>query len=449
MKVLYIRWLSPKSVTAINEIRVEWALFSNNRMAQELAFATLDRVLNHFADNPLANELQVIVAIPSDDVIATLVDAPSQKLRLIDKALPYVMEDMLIHDIDRDLFLHTGKPVNNKLEVVVIEKARLRQFIDTIQTAGLAVDAIYSEAFGLQAKNKELTLFIEKNRVFMFQDAWCHSIVDISQIPLFIRSWASGQIKSSDVKTETSTELPHLKIIVHQDERDSVRRLVKELQQTLNQTDRESWNPEVLSAPAPIREIIAWQLLDQFNKKGFQLLQGEFAPKVRRTPANESWKKIAYLGAASILCFIAVIGYQAYWYEVASSQQAEVNKSQFQKWFPNEPVLDIKRQLEGKISAAGQTSNVQFLSALKWTGSAMDQVRKNGHTLLIEEISFDRVQQSLRVQLALSEFAHADQLKTLLEANNTENPVEKVEIESANRNAEGVQARFNILMRPV
>jgi len=95
-----------------------------------------------------AADREVIVLVPSSNVLVTDVGIPGGKDRQLAKTLPYMIEDRLVDDIDNQ-HIASRASVNGKVHAAVASRARMDGWTARIRDAGLRVQTMIPELFAV------------------------------------------------------------------------------------------------------------------------------------------------------------------------------------------------------------------------------------------------------------------------------------------------------------
>jgi general secretion pathway protein L len=94
-----------------------------------------------------AGNATVVVLVPSDDVVDIQADLPARTTGRWQLAVPYAIEEQLAENIE-DMHVAVGErgDAGQRVPVSVIARARLQEYLDALQAAGLKVGAMYAES---------------------------------------------------------------------------------------------------------------------------------------------------------------------------------------------------------------------------------------------------------------------------------------------------------------
>lgn len=95
----------------------------------------------------LAAGAEVIVLVPSDDVVSLSADLPTRTTGRWQLAVPYAIEEQLADNIE-DMHVAVGDrpPDGARIPVSVIARDRIQQYVEALTFAGIRVSALYPES---------------------------------------------------------------------------------------------------------------------------------------------------------------------------------------------------------------------------------------------------------------------------------------------------------------
>jgi general secretion pathway protein L len=158
----------------------------------------------------------------------------------------------------------------------------------------------------------------------------------------------------------------------------------------------------------------------QSQSSTFNLLQGEFKVKERRSPHINNW---LWAAGFAVCALLLNVGYKSAQLFQLSAQQADIEAQiikQYQQAFPGAKrvrIGTIKSQLSRELSSlGGATEQVGFLSMLAQVQPAFAKVP----SLKPESLKFDGKRQELRLQAIADDYQHFEQFKNALALANVE-----------------------------
>lgn len=110
----------------------------------------------------------VIVLVPSTDVLTLTADIPAKGARL-QAALPYALEDQVAEDIELLHFAAGRRMANGQLPVAVVRHEKMTQWLEMLQSAGIDAARLIPENHGLPRTPNTLSMLVTDNLV-MFND---------------------------------------------------------------------------------------------------------------------------------------------------------------------------------------------------------------------------------------------------------------------------------------
>jgi general secretion pathway protein L len=110
----------------------------------------------------------VIVLVPGTEVLSAFTAIPAKGARLL-AALPYALEDQLADDIDNLHFAAGKRDENGRLPVAVVARARMDEWLEALQTAGLKAQRLVPDNHGLARVPNTLSMLVADDRI-MFND---------------------------------------------------------------------------------------------------------------------------------------------------------------------------------------------------------------------------------------------------------------------------------------
>ena len=145
--------LQPALSAEIDSVPLSWA-FKNVNNELKVASGSLDDAAI------AATGFSVSVVLPGENIVSLKADVPGNNLQRIQQAIPYVLEDSVIDDVD-DLHFAIKKSHKNSYDVAVVNKQYLESIVQEISKAGVDADVITADYLLL----KPNTLLCDADRV--------------------------------------------------------------------------------------------------------------------------------------------------------------------------------------------------------------------------------------------------------------------------------------------
>ncbi|MDH3577925.1 MAG: type II secretion system protein GspL [Gammaproteobacteria bacterium] len=111
----------------------------------------------------------VIVLVPATEVLTTTVEIPIRSGPRLRAALPFALEENLADDIDTLHFASGVRRENGKLPVAVVARAKMDEWLDALDGAGISATRIIPENYGLARIPGTMSILIDGDCI-MFND---------------------------------------------------------------------------------------------------------------------------------------------------------------------------------------------------------------------------------------------------------------------------------------
>jgi len=312
---------------------------------------------------------QVIVLVPSTDVLSTTVDIPLKGAKLI-AALPFALEEFLADDIDQLHFAAGTRRANGKIPVSVVGKQNMDDWLSVLADAGISANSVIADSYGLARIPGTISLLLAEDQVF---------INDGANIELAMQGVSPGDALAaigalddgadpdeSSAGEEDSTQLPrHVLVYCDAAGEERFQHDWIAMRQELDSVDVKLLSDGVIPRLAATVATGA----------GINLLQGPYAPSKEYAGLLRPWKYAAML----LLAFVVVgFGAKVTDYYVLNNQEAELRQifnTEYKQAIPGAPetddpvrVIDSLRRRLGNVE-----SPPVFLQTMEQLSQAMQQ----------------------------------------------------------------------------
>ncbi len=109
----------------------------------------------------------VIVFVPTDDVLAVTCDVPGRNANQIRRAVPYAVEEFVADDIDTMHVacaeLRRGEPVR----ALIAARARIEDWLSGVSAAGAVPGCMTADAMGLDRRDDSVVALVDGDRVLL------------------------------------------------------------------------------------------------------------------------------------------------------------------------------------------------------------------------------------------------------------------------------------------
>ncbi len=354
-----------------------------------------------------ASQHHITVVLPGEDILFLTAEVPGKNIQRVRQAVPYVLEDSVIDDVD-ELYFSINKtnndPSDNQYNVAVINKEYLESVITQLENSGIHADAMTADYLLLQENN---TLFFDGTRVlFNSPNLKFASAIDST---INLADEEVLKLISCDKENESNSQID--KLIKNVD-------LVRER----------------CNASSPLCLV-----KNSSNNTAINLLQGIYAKKKNWSQAGKTWIPVAAL----LLVWLCVQGGLFVFDYISLSKQnkalnTEITKI-YKKAFPkSRRIIDAKAQMQQKLTSLkkrkGQSGR-SFTEML--SGSAEIFSRTKG--LKIKSLRY--YDGHINLELQIASLQALDKLKGQL----SKEKGYQVEIQNASSGKETVTARIQII----
>lgn len=288
----------------------------------------------------------VIVLVPGTDVLFTAAKVPTRQTRQMLKALPYLLEEQLVGDVEDQHFAVGARQADGSVAVAVVARTRLDGWLEVLRSAGLVPDALVPDAALLPAGASVLLdgplglLRLSEQSLFALESELVPEL-------LALRLAERGDGATVEVRVHGASEL-------------QLAELRAALGTDVTLAVHECWDPLLL-------------LAGQYGPESLNLLQGAYAKRQDRSAQWLYWRPAALVAGVALVVHLLGLGLEAWQLDrEREALRSEIGRIYAQA-FPGEklrdPVRDMKKKLEGLSGGGGG-----FLSVLQQIAEALAQV---------------------------------------------------------------------------
>ena len=109
----------------------------------------------------------VIVLVPSAEVLTTSVDLPVRGGAKLLAALPFALEEYLADDIDKLHFAAGPKRQSGRTPISVVSHERISEWIESLSAAGIQASSIVADSYGLARIPGTVSMLLADKQVFL------------------------------------------------------------------------------------------------------------------------------------------------------------------------------------------------------------------------------------------------------------------------------------------
>lgn len=416
MSAEFYLFLPEKSSDSIdlNSVELSWVYKDVNndfKLAQGLLKDAAIAALNH----------HIIIVIPGEDVLFLNADVPGKNLQHIQQAVPYVLEDSVIDDVD-DLHFAIAKSTahkennsdaSNQYNVAVINKHYFESILEQLEKLDIHADEMIPD-YSLLEQN---TLFFNGKKILFNGTQLKFSSLIEDDINLDYFDFAENEIdKLIYLNGDANTEL----------------------QQSLNTfPDKLKTGTDIYKEQCDIHPLL-FLVKNKPVKESVNLLQGFYKKKKNWSKTGKTW----FPAAALFLVWVSVQGVLFVVDYIRVSNQNKVLDAKITKIYKNtfpasRRTDNAKARMESKLLSLkkrkGQGSQ-SFTEMLSASAAIFSQTKG----LKIKSLRYYDGRINLELQIA--SLQALDKLKNQL----NEEKGYQVEIQNASSGKENVTARIQI-----
>tara|TARA_R110000744_G_scaffold20336_1_gene53354 strand:- start:2630 stop:3862 length:1233 start_codon:yes stop_codon:yes gene_type:complete len=330
-----------------------------------------------------ASAREVVVFVPASDVAIKSLKVPGSSQRAIRLAAPYMLEETLAQDVEQLCFTFNDTKQDeqgNNCFVAALERKQLELWLQWLADAGIFCKLIIPDALALPFDNQSSNAVMLGEQVLIRLGEWQVMSFEANAWPIIAKHF-------TDIDETKSTIMAY---------------------SSLSQVPAEI-NVEYLPEELPLA------ILANNHSRKFNLLQGEFQVKEKRSAASVNW-----LWVAGIACFALVINFTlkgAQLYTLSQQQsviEAEIIEN-YKAAFPETKrvkVSTVRSQLRQKLAEIGNSDeSAGFLSLLVKLEPALASVPE----IKPQTLKFDGKRQEVRMQTIAKDYQYFEKLKVALE----------------------------------
>lgn len=340
----------------------------------------------------------VVALVPSCDLVFRSLAVPSKSTRAMRLAVPYMLEDELAQDVEQLFFAYAD--IDKQLDksasdkncfVAALDRKLMQQWLQWFIDADISCKRMLPDVLALPFVEHGCSAIVLEEQILIRQGIWQGITIDFSAWPVISR-----QLIHSVSTLEKDNE--------NQEEGFSIHAY------SALPSDSQELNIKAMPEELPLALLAL-----HAQQQSFNLMQGEFQYKEKRSPVKANWLWAAGIAVFALLFNVGLKGGQLW---QLSAQQEAIDNEIIQRYkaaFPNSNkvrINTIKSQLKRKIAqAGGDGDQAGFLAMLSKVRPAFQAVPE----LKPESLRFDGKRQEIRIQAVASDYQYFDKFKSELE----------------------------------
>jgi type II secretion system protein L len=358
---------------------------------------------------PLARGQELLLLIPSREVLLTRTSINTRNQRQLKQAIPYALEDALADDPENQHIVWQAQADSSQVDVAVIERGQLRAWITALQARQLRAQIILPDVFALPWEADTTTLWQQGEHVWVRTAELSGYACTAHALPLVVESLkAESNPLHLRLYSDQATPWTH----------DSHLQLIPETQ---------------------AEQLYASSLQPALKLNLLQGLQDESSAQFRQQ--WQRWRLAAGLAITATVLTLGMYLFNSHRLQQQLDATDTENLALFAELFPDEGTVDprsLKSRVESELlrikgSAAGKTGSGSPLPSL----SAFATALAGTSGIKVEEISSQA--ETVTIALQSTEQQAIETLRETLEKT-TGGPVEL----QSSRNADSVKAKLTL-----
>lgn len=280
-----------------------------------------------------ASGRKVVVLVPGTDALLAEPVLPLKSGAKLAQVVPFALEEQLAADVE-DLHFAVGKREDRPgTPVTVVARERMDHWRDSLQAAGLFVDAMYAETAALPVTPNGVTLVVDAARVYVRREQTQGAVLEVDPLIEALQL----ALASGDEARE------HVTIYVCEEDYERERDLLEGLREFTA-----SLQLKLLpDGPLPLLATSIAQ------KAPVNLLQGPYAVKRSLNISFAPWRYAAIFAVIFIATHLGLKGWQYFRYDEIEQRLDTQIAEVFQQTMPGAPMPEAnqaRRQVEMRLN---------------------------------------------------------------------------------------------------
>jgi general secretion pathway protein L len=370
------------------ENKIHW-LIKTNGQEDIIASGELPNAnaLSQLTEKSTARD--VVVFVPASDIAIKRLKVPGSSQRAIRLAAPYMMEETLAQDVEQLCFAFSDTKQDdqdNNCFVAALERKQLELWLQWLANAGIFTKSIIPDALALPLDSQGSTAVMLGEQVLIRLGAWQVMSFEANAWPIIAQHF--------NVRAESSALAENEKTIL--------------AYSSLPQVPAEI-NVEYLPEELPLA------ILANNHSPKFNLLQGEFQVKQKRSATKTSWLWVAGIACVALVLNFTLKGVELYrLLDQKSVVEAQIIAN-YKAAFPETKrvkVSTVRSLLRQKLAEVGNSDeSIGFLLLLVKLEPALASVPE----IKPQTLKFDGKRHEVRMQTIAKDYQYFEKLKVALE----------------------------------
>ena len=390
------------------ESRIHW-LIKTNGQEEIIASGELPnaQALEQLTEKSASRE--VIAFVPVSDIAIKRLTVPGSSQRAIRLAAPYMLEDELAQDVEQLFFAYSdikNDEQGNNCFLAALERQQLENWQQWLADAGIFCKVIIPDAMALPVDSQNSTAVMLGEQILIRLGTWQVMSFETNAWPIVAKHLSS--------------------LSTHQNTNENVARADSEDDKADDKEGNSEVNRKILAystlSQVPneltveyLPEELPLALLASHHSRKFNLLQGEFQVKEKRSAASVNWLWVAGVACLALVLNFTLKGAELYRLSHQQSVVEEQIIASYKSAFPQTKrvkVSTVRSQLRQKLTEVGNSDNsAGFLPLLVKLEPALASVPE----IKPQTLKFDGKRQEVRMQTIAKDYQYFEKLKVALE----------------------------------
>ncbi|MBT3624922.1 MAG: hypothetical protein HN738_17565 [Gammaproteobacteria bacterium] len=310
----------------------EWLIFDSSGRKKTEGFGSASQFNERFEEK---FDGRAVFVAPGEEVLLTIANIPSKQYRQIVQAVPYAIEEQLAMDVEECFFSLGSRNINDQVQVAVVERSRIRGWLDRLEALDVEISFMTSEA-NLLSCDSGISVVIDDDRAHI--------------------RWPDG--------TGMTTSRAGLTLALSAGPRDlpiNVSGSELDIDAARMQLSELEASGEALSQRL-VNESGFHLLCCEFSGTENNLLQGEFKVEAAVSNAQVVWRSVAVLAVMAVAVHVSALAAQVWYFDRKASEYKAEADALYASVFPKDRnVRDLRRRWKAHLGRSDSSTN-EFIS---------------------------------------------------------------------------------------
>lgn len=332
----------------------------------------------------LAEGRNVYVLLSGADVNLQRLELPTAKLRQLDKALPYLLEDRLADEVEALYFAQLSKQ-GKIVYAAVMEKEWFAGLMNRFKKWGIKLTNIIPEVLAIPDDGQQHGLKVNGEWLIR-KSSWIGTTIPESWLPFYLPESSGGQTESDEGTAS---------VVLH------------------------SSSDMILDGNSSVQ----YQLCDEYAMLSAgvisarcSLLTGEFKPHSSGRKYWNIWKKCVYALLALLVIWGVKVGFETTQINNQVTALHQESERIFREIFPGKQRIPtnsyLKRQFSNELAAlSGGAQGTTVLTIFENIAQAL----ANKHNIEMQSFSYDAARTEVKVDFKGNDFSAFEEIRIALE----------------------------------